>query len=48
MKKRKGTGELAVYLDKQGLGYQDIADILDSPVASIRELVTRTRRKKKR
>jgi hypothetical protein len=48
VKKRKGTGELAVYLDKQGLGYQDIADILDSPVASIRELVTRNKRKKKR
>ena len=45
-KKRKGTGELAVYLDKQGLTYQDIADILDSPIASVRELVTRNKRKK--
>jgi hypothetical protein len=47
-KKRKGTGELAVYLDRQGLSYQDIAAILDSPVASIRELVTRNKRKKKK
>ena len=46
-KKRKGTGELAVYLDKHGLSYQDIAEILDSPIASIRELVTRNKRKKK-
>jgi len=46
-KKRKGTGELAVYLKRQGLEYQDIAAILDSPVASVRELVSRGSRKKK-
>ena len=45
-KKRKGTGDLAVYLNRQGLNYQDIASILDSPVASVRELVTRSKRKK--
>ena len=46
-KKRKGTGELATYLDRQGLSYADIAVILDSPIASVRELVTRSKRKKK-
>ena len=43
VRKKKGTGELAVYLDRQGLGYQDIADILDLPVASIGELVSRSK-----
>jgi hypothetical protein len=47
-KKRKGTGELAVYLKQHGLEYQDIAAILDSPVASVRELVSRSGRKNKR
>ena len=46
VRKKKGTGELAVYLDRQGLGYQDIADILDLPVASIGELVSRSERTK--
>jgi hypothetical protein len=46
LKKRKGTGDLAVYLKRQGLEYQDIASILDSPVASVRELVNRSTRKK--
>ena len=46
-KKRKGTGELAVYLKRHGLEYQDIAAILDSPVASVRELVSRGSRKKR-
>jgi hypothetical protein len=46
-KKKRGTGDLAAYLDKHGLSYQDIADILDSPVASIRELVSRSKRKKR-
>jgi hypothetical protein len=46
-KKRKGTGELAVYLKRHGLEYQDIATILDSPVASVRELVSRGSRKRK-
>jgi hypothetical protein len=46
-KKRKGTGDLAVYLKRHGLEYQDIASILDSPVASVRELVSRGTRKKR-
>jgi len=46
VRKKKGTGALAVYLDRQGLGYQDIADILDSPVASIGELVSRSKQTK--
>lgn len=46
-KKRKGTGDLAVYLKRHGLEYQDIAAILDSPVASVRELISRGSRKKK-
>jgi hypothetical protein len=46
-KKGRGTGELAVYLKRHGLEYQDIAAILDSPVASVRELVSRGSRKKK-
>jgi hypothetical protein len=46
-RKRKGTGDLAVYLKRHGLEYQDIADILESPVASVRELVSRGSRKKK-
>ena len=45
-KKRKGTGDLAIYLKRQGLEYQDIASILDSPIASVRELVNRGTRKK--
>lgn len=45
-KKRKGTGDLAIYLKRQGLEYQDIASILDSPVASVRELVNRGTRRK--
>jgi hypothetical protein len=45
-KKRKGTGDLAVYLDAQGLSYQDIASILESPVNSVRELVSRSKRKR--
>ena len=46
VRKKKVTGELAVYLDRQGLGYQDIADILDLPVASIGELVSQSKRTK--
>jgi hypothetical protein len=33
------TGDLAVFLKKHGLDYEDIAAILDSPIASVRELV---------
>jgi len=46
-RKRKGTGELALYFRRHGLEYEDIAAILDSPVASVRELVSRGSRKKK-
>jgi hypothetical protein len=45
-RKRKGTGDLAICLKRQGLEYPDIASILDSPVASVRELVSRGARKK--
>jgi len=46
-KKRKGTGDLAVYLKAHGLAYEDIAAILGSSAASIRELVSRENRKKR-
>lgn len=46
-KKRRGTGDLAVFLKRQGLDYPDIASIVDSPVASVRELVSRSSRKKR-
>jgi hypothetical protein len=46
-KKRKGTGDLAVFLKRHGLEYQEIAAILDSPVPSVRELVSRGSRKRK-
>jgi len=35
--KRK-TGDLVAYLKRHGLGYDDIAAIVDSPIASVREL----------
>jgi hypothetical protein len=47
-KKRKGTGDLAVYLKGHGLEYEDIAAILGSSVASMRELVSRGNREKNR
>ena len=46
-KKRKGTGDLAVYLKGCGLKYEDVAAILGSSAASIRELVSRGSRKKR-
>jgi hypothetical protein len=33
------TGDLATFLKRHGLGYEDIAAILDSPIGSVRELV---------
>jgi hypothetical protein len=33
------TGDLAAFLKKHDLDYEDIAAILDSPIASVRELV---------
>jgi hypothetical protein len=46
-KKRRGTGEIAVHLKRHGLEYQDIAAILDSSIASVRELVSRGTRTKR-
>jgi hypothetical protein len=44
--RRKGTGEIARYLAGMGLDAKDIAQILASPVTSIRTLLTPTRRRK--
>ena len=42
--KRKGIGEHARLLADMGLDARDIAEILGSPVSSIRTLLTPTRR----
>jgi hypothetical protein len=42
---KKGLGDLARYLDDMGLDAKDIAEILGSPLSSIRTLLTPTRRK---
>lgn len=44
-KRKKGVGDLVQYLDGMGLDAKDIADILGSPVTSVRTLLTPTRRK---
>lgn len=44
-KRKKGVGELVQYLDGMGLDAKDIAEILGSPVTSVRTLLTPTRRK---
>lgn len=44
-KRKKGIGDLVRYLDGMGLDAKDIADILGSPVTSVRTLLTPTRRK---
>jgi hypothetical protein len=44
-KRRKGAGDLVHYLDGMGLEAKDIADIVGSPVTSVRTLLTPTRRK---
>lgn len=36
---RHKTGDLASYLRRHDLSYEDIAAILDSPIGSVRELV---------
>jgi len=41
--KRK-TGDLASFLRNHGLEYVDIAAILDSPIGSVRELVSKKNR----
>jgi hypothetical protein len=44
-KRKKGVGNLVQYLNGMGLDAKDIADILGSPVTSVRTLLTPTRRK---
>ena len=44
--KKKGKGDLTTYLVNFGIDVKDIAEILDSPVQSIRTLLTPKRRKK--
>ncbi len=44
-KRKKGVGDLVQYLNGMGLEAKDIADILGSPVTSVRTLLTPTRRK---
>jgi hypothetical protein len=44
--RNKGVGELANYLVNFGLDAKDIAEILSSPLPSIRTLLTPKRRKK--
>lgn len=43
--KRKGTGDFVRYLAGMGLEPRDIAEILGSPLTSVRTLLTPTRRK---
>ena len=45
-KRKRGTGDLANFLAKFDLDYKEIAAILDAPVPSVRELISRKRRKK--
>lgn len=44
-KRRQGTGEVIRFLADMGLDPKDIADIVGSPVTSVRTLLTPTRRK---
>ncbi|HWD21434.1 MAG TPA: hypothetical protein VHB20_19365 [Verrucomicrobiae bacterium] len=44
-KRNQGAGDLARYLASMGLDAKDIAEILGSPVQSIRTLLTPKRRK---
>ncbi|MDE2493626.1 MAG: hypothetical protein KGL97_06950 [Alphaproteobacteria bacterium] len=44
-KRKKGVGDLVQYLNGMGLDAKDIADILGSPVTSVRTLLTPKRRK---
>jgi hypothetical protein len=45
VKRKKGVGDLVQYLSRMGLDAKDIADILGSPVTSVRTLLTPTRRR---
>jgi hypothetical protein len=42
---RKGAGDLVRYLASMGLDAKDIAEIVGSPLTSVRTLLTPTRRK---
>jgi DNA-directed RNA polymerase specialized sigma24 family protein len=44
-KRKQGAGELVRYLADMGLEAKDIAQIIGSPVTSVRTLLTPTRRK---
>ena len=44
-KRKKGVGDLVQYLNSMGLDAKDIAEILGSPLTSVRTLLTPTRRK---
>ncbi|HLE64233.1 MAG TPA: hypothetical protein VI750_13875 [Pyrinomonadaceae bacterium] len=44
-KRRKGAADMVSYLASFGLDAKDIADIIGSPVTSVRTLMTPTRRK---
>jgi hypothetical protein len=44
-KRKQGAGELTRYLANMGLDAKDIAEILGSPLQSVRTLLTPTRRK---
>ena len=44
-KRKQGAGELVRYLADMGLQAKDIAQIVGSPVTSVRTLLTPTRRK---
>jgi hypothetical protein len=43
--RKQGVGELASYLADLGLDAKDIAEIVGSPLQSVRTLLTPTRRK---
>jgi hypothetical protein len=44
-KRKQGAGELTRYLADLGLDAKDIAEILGTPLQSVRTLLTPTRRK---
>jgi len=44
-KRKQGAGELVRYLADMGLDAKDIAQIIGSPITSVRTLLTPTRRK---
>jgi hypothetical protein len=44
-KRKQGVGEIVHFLADMGLGANDIAAIVGSPITSVRTLLTPTRRK---